>query len=98
MAYTSQLPNKVWRGNRVATVAISLILSSLLMSTFVFKFYIKMTWELAFFIIAIQCAMNNDIILSSQVMYYLSELVGGATAFPILGVAATPKPGTAVFW
>ena len=31
-------------------------------------------------------------------MYYLSELVGGATAFPILGLAATPKPGTAVFW
>ena len=45
-----------------------------------------------------ECAMNKNIILSSQVMYYLSELVGGATAFPILGVAATPKPGTAVFW
>ena len=77
MAYTSQLPNKVWRGNRVATVAISLILSSLLMSTFVFKFYIKMTWESAFFIIAIQFAMNIVIILlSSQVIYYLNELVG----------------------
>ena len=98
MAYTSQLPNKVWRGNRVATVAISLIFCSMLMSTFVTKFYIKMTWELASFIIAIQCAMNKNIILSFQVMYYLSELAGGATAFPILGVAATPKPGTAVFW
>merc|ERR1719222_908627 len=51
LAFTSTLPNKVWRGNRVATV-----------------------------------------------MYYLSELVGGATAFPLLGVAATPQPGTAVFW
>jgi len=51
LAYTSTLPNKVWRGNRVATV-----------------------------------------------MYYLSELVGGATAFPLLGIAATPQPGTAVFW
>ena len=46
-----------------------------------------------------QFAVNIIIILlSSQVMYYLSELVGGATAFPILGLAATPKPGTAVFW
>ena len=41
------------------------------MSTFFIKFYIKMTWELASFIIAIQCAMNNNIIKSSQVMYYM---------------------------
>ena len=61
-------------------------------------FVIKMTRKLASFIIAIQRAMNKNIILSFQVMYYLSELAGGATAFPILGVAATPKPGTAVFW
>lgn len=34
----------------------------------------------------------------ATVMYYLSDLVGGATAFPNLGVAATPRRGTAVFW
>ena len=34
----------------------------------------------------------------ATVMYYLSDLVGGATAFPTLGVAARPRRGTAVFW
>ena len=34
----------------------------------------------------------------ATVMFYLSDLVGGATAFPKLGVAATPSKGAAVFW
>ena len=31
-------------------------------------------------------------------MFYLSDLVGGNTAFPNIGVAATPSRGSAVFW
>ena len=31
-------------------------------------------------------------------MFYLSDLAGGATAFPKIGVAARPRKGTAVFW
>ena len=31
-------------------------------------------------------------------MFYLSNLVGGFTAFPNVGVAAQPREGTAVFW
>ena len=31
-------------------------------------------------------------------MFYLSSLVGGFTAFPNLGVATRPRTGTAVFW
>ena len=34
----------------------------------------------------------------ATVMFYLSNLVGGFTAFPNLGVAARPREGTAVFW
>ena len=34
----------------------------------------------------------------ATVMFYLSSLVGGYTAFPNLGVAARPREGTAVFW
>ena len=31
-------------------------------------------------------------------MFYLSDLVGGFTAFPAMGVAARPSEGSAVFW
>ena len=31
-------------------------------------------------------------------MFYLSDLVGGFTAFPNMGVAARPSAGSAVFW
>ena len=31
-------------------------------------------------------------------MFYLSDLVGGNTAFPNIGVAARPSRGSAVFW
>jgi len=34
----------------------------------------------------------------ATVMFYLSDLVGGSTAFPKLGIAATPSKGSAVFW
>ena len=34
----------------------------------------------------------------ATLMFYLSSLVGGHTAFPLLGVAAQPREGTAVFW
>ena len=34
----------------------------------------------------------------ATVMYYLSDLVGGFTAFPSLGLAARPRQGSAVFW
>ena len=34
----------------------------------------------------------------ATVMFYLSELVGGSTAFPNMGVAVTPRKGSAVFW
>ena len=34
----------------------------------------------------------------ATVMFYLSDLIGGSTAFPNMGVAATPRKGTAVFW
>jgi len=34
----------------------------------------------------------------ATVMFYLSDLVGGSTAFPNMGVAATPRKGSAVFW
>ena len=34
----------------------------------------------------------------ATVMFYLSDLVGGRTAFPKMGLAATPRKGTAVFW
>ena len=34
----------------------------------------------------------------STVMFYLSDVVGGATAFPYLGVAARPKAGSVVYW
>ena len=34
----------------------------------------------------------------ATVMFYLSDLVGGSTAFPKMGVAATPRKGSAVFW
>ena len=34
----------------------------------------------------------------ATIMFYLSDLVGGSTAFPKMGVAATPKKGSAVFW
>ena len=34
----------------------------------------------------------------STVMFYLSDVVGGATAFPSLGVAARPRAGSMVFW
>jgi len=32
------------------------------------------------------------------VMFYMSDLVGGSTAFPILGRAVTPRRGSAVAW
>ena len=31
-------------------------------------------------------------------MFYLSDLNGGATAFPKIGIAAKPKAGSMVFW
>ena len=34
----------------------------------------------------------------ATLMFYLSSLTGGFTAFPKLGVAARPRAGTAVFW
>jgi len=34
----------------------------------------------------------------ATVMFYLSDLVGGLTAFPNMGVAVTPRKGSAVFW
>ena len=34
----------------------------------------------------------------ATVMLYLSNLVGGFTAFPEMGVAARPSEGSAVFW
>ena len=34
----------------------------------------------------------------ATVMSYLSDLVGGLTAFPNLGVDVTPRKGSAVFW
>ena len=34
----------------------------------------------------------------STVMFYLSNVVGGATAFPKLGVAARPRAGSMVYW
>ena len=34
----------------------------------------------------------------STVMFYLSDVVGGATAFPKLGVAARPRAGSMVYW
>ena len=34
----------------------------------------------------------------ATVMFYLSDLLGGRTAFPKLGVAAAPRARTAVFW
>ena len=34
----------------------------------------------------------------ATMMFYLSSLVGGFTAFPNLGVATRPRKGTAVFW
>ena len=34
----------------------------------------------------------------ATVMFYLSDLVGGYTAFPNMGVAVPPRAGSAVFW
>jgi len=34
----------------------------------------------------------------ATIMFYLTDLVGGATAFPNLGVAARPRRGSGVFW
>ena len=34
----------------------------------------------------------------ATVMFYLSDLIGGNTAFPKMGLAASPRKGTAVFW
>ena len=34
----------------------------------------------------------------ATVMFYLSDLKGGFTAFPEMGVAARPRAGSAVFW
>ena len=34
----------------------------------------------------------------ATVMFYLSDLKGGFTAFPKMGVAARPRAGSAVFW
>ena len=34
----------------------------------------------------------------ATVMFYLSDVVGGATAFPKLGVAARPRAGSVVYW
>ena len=31
-------------------------------------------------------------------MFYLSDLVGGFTAFPAMGVALKPSEGSAVLW
>ena len=34
----------------------------------------------------------------ATVMFYLSDVVGGATAFPKLGIAARPRAGSLVYW
>merc|ERR1712107_249753 len=34
----------------------------------------------------------------ATVMFYLSDVVGGATAFPKIGVAARPRAGSMVYW
>jgi len=34
----------------------------------------------------------------ATVMFYMSDVIGGKTAFPKLGLATSPKKGTAVFW
>ena len=34
----------------------------------------------------------------ATLMFYLSDVEGGRTAFPKVGIAATPKAGSAVFW
>ena len=34
----------------------------------------------------------------ATVMFYLSNLVGGSTAFPKLGIASSTSKGSAVFW
>jgi len=34
----------------------------------------------------------------STVMFYLSDVVGGATAFPKMGVAGRPRAGSMVYW
>ena len=34
----------------------------------------------------------------ATVMFYLTDLQGGRTAFPSLGVSVQPRAGSAVFW
>ena len=48
------------------------------------------------------CHTNAHVIFTGNriatAMFYLSELNGGGTAFPKLGVAAKPRAGSLVFW
>ena len=57
-----------------------------------------MGWEQVNKILIITNTELTSLSRIATVMFYLSNLVGGFTAFPNLGVAARPREGTAVFW
>ena len=42
--------------------------------------------------------LNDNFKRIATVMFYLSDLVGGFTAFPAMGVALKPSEGSAVLW